>query len=206
MITLYGSGQSRSFKVLWALEEAQLSYEYKQVNIGSSDENGTQTQAYRLLNSQGKVPALVDGNCVITESAAILNYLAALVPDAKLMPASDDLATRAYYDEVCAFVLSDLEQPLWSKAKHSFILPKEYRLKGIRHSTQWEFAKSVKALERYLADKEFVINNQFTMADIAIAYTLNWATNAKFDLPQHLLNYCQAMYQRPACLRALEKA
>jgi len=77
---LYGSGQSRSFRCLWALEEAALDYEYIQVKFGSSDENGTQSDHYKNVNSQGKVPTLINEDLILTESAAIVNYIGTLAP------------------------------------------------------------------------------------------------------------------------------
>ncbi len=60
MSLLYGSGQPRSFRVLWALEEANMPYEYRKVKFGSEGINGTKSEEYRSFNSQGKVPTLVD--------------------------------------------------------------------------------------------------------------------------------------------------
>lgn len=42
---LYGMGKSRSFRALWALEEARLDYEYISVKFGSAEENGTASEA-----------------------------------------------------------------------------------------------------------------------------------------------------------------
>ena len=204
MITLYGSGQSRSFRTLWALEESGLPFEYKAVDIGRSEEGGTQTDSYKQLNFQGKVPSLIDGELIVNESAAILNYIAACVPKKQLMP-TDDIALRAYYDEICFFVLSDLEQPLWTYGKHSFVLPKEHRVKAVLETAHWEFDKSLKALNQYVADKEFVVGEQFTMADLLIAQTLQWAQRFDFSVPTDLLNYKDNLYQRPACEKALKR-
>lgn len=203
MVILYGSGQSRSFRALWALEEAGLDYEYKQVKIGSTDKNGTQTDSYRQLNFQGKVPSLRHDKLIINESIAILNYIATLSPKAKLIP-NNDIALRAYYDEICSFVVTDLEQPLWTNGKHRFVLPKEQRVKDVLETTHLEFTKSLKALNNYIQDHQFVINEQFTMADILISHTLQWAETFKFKIPQHLLEYKSQMYARPACQRAVE--
>lgn len=204
MITLYGSGQSRSFRALWALEEAALPYEYKRVIIGRSDENGTQTASYKQLNFQGKVPSLVHDDLIINESAAILNYIATLEPEAELIPI-DDIALRAYYDEICFFVLADLEQPLWTNGKHRFVLPKEYRVADVLKTADWEFAKSLKALANYLDGKSYAVGDRFTMADILIAHTLQWAETFKFEIPKKLLAYRDRMYERPACKKALSK-
>lgn len=205
MITLYGSNQSRSFRALWALEEVETQYDYKQVKIGSHEDNGTQTESYKQLNFQGKVPTLVDDNIVITESAAILNYIARKFLEYELIPINNSML-RAKYDEVCYFVLSDLEQPLWTFGKHKFVLPQELRLKAINKTTHWEFAKSQATLEHYLNDKEFAVGNHFTMADILIAQTLHWANSFKFDVSEPLLGYTKRMYERSACRRALQKA
>lgn len=199
MITLYGSGQSRSFRVLWALEESGLVYDYKQVKIGQTGDDGTQNDTYKKLNSQGKVPTLVDGNLVISESAAILNYIATISPNKNLIPFNNN-ELRAQYDAVSFFVLSELEQPLWTMAKHRFVLPKEFRLREIKKTAEWEFAKVVSTLSERLNNKEFAINNSFTMADILIAYTLQWAQRSKFDIPDNLVTYCENLYQRSACL------
>ena len=204
MITLYGSGQSRSFRALWALEEAGIEYEYQSVEIGSNTNNGTQTYAYKQLNIQGKVPALTDGKLVLTESGAIVNYIAMQNLAANLIPT--DIVARAHYDQQCFFVLSELEQPLWTYSKHRFILPKEYRLKEISNAVYWEFEKAVNALEQQLSGKEFAVGNHFTMADILIAHTLRWADKAKFIVPEPLLNYTERMCERNAFKQALLKA
>ncbi len=204
MITLYGSGQSRSFRALWALEEAGIEYKYQSVKIGGNTDNGTQTDTYKQLNIQGKVPTLTDGKLVLTESGAIVNYIAMQNLAAKLIPT--DTVTRAHYDQRCFFVLSELEQPLWTYSKHRFILPKEYRLKEISNAVYWEFEKAVNALEQQLSGKEFAVGNHFTMADILIAHTLRWADKAKFIVPEPLLNYTERMCERNAFKQALLKA
>ena len=205
MITLYGSSQSRSFRALWALEEAEISYEYTKIKLGGQDKNGSQTPHYKKINHQGKVPTLVDEQLIITESAAILNYIAVLAPDKNLIPL-DDIKLRASYDEICFFILADLEQPLWTYGKHSFVLPKELRLPQIKKTTEYEFARSIDALQYYLNNKDYAINDRFTMADILVAHTLHWAERAQFTIPDNLANYTDRMYQRPACQRALLKA
>ena len=133
---LYGMGTSRSFRALWALEEAQLDFEYVPLEYGSSESGGMQSQAYLELNSQGKVPTLVDDDLIITESGAILNYLAARSDILTLIP-RQDLKLRARYDEICCFILTDLEQPLWTNGKHRFALPEAQRVEAILKTTSW---------------------------------------------------------------------
>ena len=102
-ITLYGLGPSRSFRCLWALAEADLEHEFVSLDLTSTDSNGAKSPEYLALNSQGKVPSLRHDDFVLTESAAILNYINGL-SDQKFIP--DDLKGRAKYDELAFFVLS----------------------------------------------------------------------------------------------------
>ena len=200
MITLYGNGQSRSFRALWALEEIKIPYIYKHVNLGI----GTHAPCddFLLLNSQGKVPILTDDDLVITESAAILNYIAALKPSSCLIP-KDNPSLRAKYDEICFFALSELEQPLWTSGKHRFALPEEVRVLDILDTVHWEFDMAIKALGYLMKGKMFAIGDQFTMADILVAHTLHWAEDFMFDVPDEFQTYWKSMYERPACKKAL---
>ncbi len=210
MIKLYGRGQSRSFRCLWALEESGLPYEYIDVSIGSPKPGGTRTPEYLKLNFQGKVPTLVDGDLILTESAAIVNYIARRAPVGLVMP--QDSRERALYDELCYFVMTDFEQPLWTTGKHKFALPKEQRVASVLPTAAWEFQKSLKALQHYFSCREgdqesnrrYAVASTFTGADILIAQTLNWGKQFGMELPENLEAYRQRMYDRPGCHRALD--
>jgi len=102
-------------------------------------------------------------------------------------------------------VLSDLEQGLWSNGKHRFALPEAQRIPQMLATASWEFAKAQKALKRMFDGNDFAIGNQFSMADILLAQTISWANRFEFDLDNQFLDYKNRLYQRPACLRALEK-
>lgn len=204
MITLYGNGQSRSFRALWALEEINVPYIYEHVDLGLGSGSNSLHDDFLLLNSQGKVPTLTDDDLVLTESAAILNYIAALKVSLNLAPERDPVL-RAKYDEICFFVLSELEQPLWTSGKHRFALPEEVRVLKILDTVHWEFDKAINALGHLMKGKKYAIGNQFTMADILVAHTLRWAEDFMFDVPDEFQAYRESMYERPACKRALKE-
>jgi len=203
---LYGMGISRSFRTLWAAEETRADYEYIELKFGSKGDDGPQSEQYRKLNHQGKVPTLVDGDLVICESAAILNYLAAKAPQQNLMPA-DGSADRARYDEMCFFILSELEQPLWTTGKHKFAIPEQYRVPEIlTKTTAFEFAKAQTALLAIKGKREYAAGNHFTMADILLAQTLGWAQRFEFTIEDSLLEYKDRMTKRAAFSRAMKMA
>ncbi len=195
-------GKSRSFRALWALEEAAIEYEYVAIEFASKDSNGAQSDSYRALNPQGKVPTLVDEELVLTESGAILNYIAAKSGNLDLIP-SNDLQLRAKYDEACYFILTELEQGLWTNGKHRFALPVEHRVPDILPTADWEFNKAIKALQTFFDGEGYVVGDEFTMADVLLAHTLNWAESFKFTVPEKLLTYKNKMYYRSACKKSL---
>ncbi|MFT6029850.1 MAG: glutathione S-transferase [Oleiphilaceae bacterium] len=203
---LYGTKKSRSFRCVWAAEEAGLDYEYIEVALGSSELNGSQTDNYRQLNFQGKVPTYCDNHVTLTESGAILSYFAKIHPEKSLIP-NDTSPSRAHYDQLAFFVMSDLEQSLWTNSKHRFALPAIYRVPDVLPITHWEFEKSQKALVRLIGEHpaKFALGENFTMVDILIAHTLNWAESFKFKVLPGLLDYKTRLYSRPACIAALEK-
>ena len=199
-LTLHGFSQSRSFRALWALHEAGLKHQYIELDFSSEGPGAAKHPDYLKLNTQGKVPTLVHDDFVLTESAAILNYIDTLC-DKSFVPV--DARTRAKYDELSFFVLSELEQPLWTTGKHRFAIPEEHRVAEIFDTARWEFDKALNALHRLLSLSNFAIGESFSFADILLAQTFNWADRFKFKLPQSYLQYRDRMYQRAAALKAL---
>lgn len=206
---LYGMAQSRSFRALWALEESGLDYEYVAVKLfgDPAAADSAQNADYLALNSQGKVPTLVHQNMVLSESIAILNYIARKAPDTELLPRMDTI-TYAHHDELICFILAELEQPLWSSGKHRFALPAEHRIPQMLETAKFEFAKAVSTLDKLLDDdfsasEGYVFANKFSMADLLLAHTFNWAIRFNFDVPEKYVELRDRHYQRPAAVRAM---
>ena len=147
------------------------------------------------------MPTLVDGEVVLTESAAIVNYAAMLSPAKELLPTA--IAERARYDEICYFVMTDLEQPLWSIGKHRFALPEEVRQPGMQKTAQFEFEKSLRALRHHFDGSGYVAGQHFTMADILLAHTINWAERFEMPIDAGFIKCRDRMYSRPECQHSL---
>ncbi|MCC8988107.1 MAG: glutathione S-transferase, partial [Candidatus Contendobacter sp.] len=116
MFKVYGCPHTRSTRVVWALEEVGAEYEYQKVDLFAGE--GRQP-AYLALNPGGKVPALADGDLVLTESSAICTYIGDAFPASGLTPPFGS-PERARYNQWCSFAVCELEQPLWTMAKHRF--------------------------------------------------------------------------------------
>lgn len=200
MLKVYGFPNTRSTRVVWTLEEVGAEYDYIKVDLLKGE---GQSPAFLELNPGGKVPTLTDGALVLTESAAICTYIGEKYPAARLTPPAGTLE-RAKYDQWCCFVISELEQPLWTIAKHRFALPEKRRVPAVLETAAWEFSIAAKVLDAGLGNHEFILGDRFSIADILIAHTLVWASKA-YKLPlgsKRLDAYVERLLARPAWTRA----
>jgi glutathione S-transferase len=198
-LKVYGWPNTRSLRVVWALEEAGASYDYVPVNLTRGE---GRRPAYLSLNPGGKVPALQDGDLLLTESAAICSYVGDRYPGTGLTPRCGT-RERALYDKWCFFVLSELEQPLWTIGKHRFAIPERYRVPAMAETATWEFAVAAKALNAQFGDGPFVLGERFTAADILLGHTLAWAEAWSIPVEhERLREYAQRLRGRAALSRA----
>ena len=192
MYQVIGPKKSRAMRVLWALEELGAPYDHQSDMPGS--------EAVKSLNPSGKVPVLVSDGQVLTDSTAIVTYLADR--HGALIPAPGTIA-RAHHDAVVQTVLDEMDAILWMAAKHSFILPEDQRLPAIKDSLRWEWARNLDRFAPRIAG-DCLMGDDFTVADIICTHCLNWGTAIKFDVtPDALRTYQKRMTARPALQRLM---
>jgi len=199
---LYGATRSRSTRIAWVLEELGVEWDWNPLSFRKGEHR---SPAFLALNPGGKVPVLVCDGTPITESAAIARFLCARHPDAGLLPAEGTLAA-ARVDQWLFFVTTELEQALWTKAKHTFALPEKLRVPAVRETANAEFKRAAAVAERMFADGPFAAGDAFTVADVFLGHTCFWARAAGLwdTLPPALQAYAQTQMKRPAYKRAVE--
>lgn len=201
MITLYGFPNSRSLRAAWTLEELGVEYDYHSVDMMAAEGQG---EAHLARHPDGKVPVLQDGELTLFESSAICRYLAERYGEpGSLLPAS--MEGRALVDQWMSFVVSELEQPLWTQAKHKFVLPREQRVPAILPTAAWEFQRALGAVQRRFDGEGWLVGDGFTLADLLLAHTLSWGVQFKHRLPDSLNDYRKRCMARPALARAVER-
>ena len=188
-LTVIGHARTRTLRVLWALEELGLPYDYVPATPRSPEAVAA--------SPTGKVPVLVADGETITDSVAILHFLADR--EGRLThPAGT--AARARQDAVTFRVMDEVEAPLWLIARHTFALPEDRRLPAVKDSARLDAAEALAALP---APGGFAAGDEFTVADIVLAHCIRWATNAKVEpIPDALAAYAARMTERPAFQRA----
>ncbi len=195
MYTVIGSPRTRSMRVYWALEEMGLDYE---INTAPP-----RSEEVRALNPSGKIPCLLVGDDAIIDSVAIIQFLA---DRHKQLTFPAGTIKRAQQDSFTQFCCDEIDGALWTAGKNSFVHPEEMRVPAIKPTAKYEFANAMKTLEARLGDKEFVMGDTFTIPDLLLGHCANWATGAKFDIPEGpVAEYFKRVTSRPAYQRAKDK-
>jgi glutathione S-transferase len=193
MYTVFGGLRSRTFRVLWMLEELGLTYTHNPA-APRSDE-------VRAHNASGKVPVLLVDDTALTDSVAIMTYLADRHDALTFKAGSLD---RAQQDGHTQFILDEMDAALWTASRHSFILPEEMRVPEIKDSLKWEYQRSLNFLADRLGKGTFLMGDTVTIPDLLATHCANWAISAKFpEPPAALANYFDRMRDRPAYQRVL---
>ena len=195
MYTVIGAVRSRTFRVLWMLEELGLAYRHHAAAPRSDD--------VRAHNPVGKVPVLLDGDATLTDSTAILTYLAD--KHGRLAYPCGTL-DRARQDAHTNFLLDEFDAILWTASRHSFILPEDKRVSAIKESLKWEYERSLERLAQRLGDGPCLMGAEVTIPDIIATHCGNWAVSAKFPPPgKAVAAYYERLRARPAYRRVAEK-
>ena len=196
MYQVIGIIPSRAFRVMWMLEE--LGQDYTHVSALP------QSPGVVEFNPAGKVPVLIEDGTPITDSTAIIQYLADK-HGAMTCPAGT--LERARQDSLTQFLLDEFDSALWLAARHSFILPEEKRIAAIKNTLRWEFERSEKTLVHRMGAGPFIMGDEMTVPDILLAHCLDWALLARFPITQpRLSDYLDMMRARPAWQRVTAKA
>lgn len=111
---LYQFAPTRSIRCRWVLQELGIEFESKTINMLKGEHRSPR---FLAVNPAGKLPSLVDGDLILTETIGIALYLSEQYPEVELMPS--DLASRAQVFRWLFFTGTELEQPLWRIARHT---------------------------------------------------------------------------------------
>ena len=176
---LYFAPQTRAIRPLIMLEELAVPYEIVLIDFKGGEHKSVE---YRKIHPHGQLPALQDGALTMFESAAICAYLADKFPDKQMAPALGTIERGMYYQWMF-YSMAALE---------GFALDRE-RMK-----------ECFLVLDRVLADREFIVCNKITAADVMIGSGIIW-----LDARHHLLNdfpsldaYAKRLLARPSFQRA----
>lgn len=195
-LTFYTHPQSRGRSVYWMLEECGASFD----TVIMDYEDSLQSPEYLAINPMGKIPTLRYGDTVITEAAAIIQFLADLFPEKQLAPAVGSAQRGEYYRWFC-FMVGPMEAAMMAKF-WQFSPPAE----ASRSLGYGDFERVVRTVKQTLSGKEYLIGKHFTAADLYMSAIIDFGYRSQiWPESQVLCDYTTRIQQREAFMRATEK-
>lgn len=199
-IVLYSNKMSRGRIVHWMLEELGEPYKIEWLDYGST----MKSAEYLAINPMGKVPALKHGDGVVTETAAILTYLADAFPEKGLIPAHGT-PERAAFFRWMFFIAGPLEAATTAKFLNwqaPETTPVGTPAKGFLGFGSLEL--TLATLEAHLKQNQYVCGEQFTAADVYLGSHLGYSMLFAKTVPTNpaFMAYFKRVTQRPARQRA----
>ena len=166
MIKLYFAPRTRSVRILWLLEELGLPYQLERVEFRPPAKT-----FFAQPTPLGKLPAIEDGDVVMSESGAIVEYILERYGEGRLAPAAGS-PERASFLQWLHFAESTAFPPLGIVVWLTL-----YRDDAARHATLVADARARAAMgldvvERSLAGRRYLVGDEFTAADIMMGFTL----------------------------------
>jgi glutathione S-transferase len=206
MLTLYGVSRSRATRPLWALQETGLAFTqvpvlqaYRLTGANAAWAGlTTASPAFLAINPQGQIPALADGDVVLTESLAITLYIARK-SGGPLAPQSD--LETAQMEQWALFAATSVETPalemFYPIAEGRDKTPEGSALIGVAAE---KLRRPLGRLQAWLSVNPYLVGDRFTAADINTAECVRYAQGhptllAEFPAVLDWLQRCQA---RPA--------
>lgn len=190
-LVLYHHPYSRAANVLWMLEELGVDYELRFVDLLSGAHKAPELLA---LNPMGKLPILSDGDQIVTEVAAIGLYLADRYALGRLAPALDD-PKRGTYLRWSFFAPSVIEPGAMAKLNNWEAKPS---------AAGWGTHEAMlEAIEFAIRDKQYLLGDSFSMADVIFGGTVRYMLRFKMIEPRPSFTaYSERLSARPASQRA----
>ena len=191
---LYWAPRTRSSRAIWMLEEAGVDYELELVDIGNPERRDP--KEFLEASPMGKVPALVDGDVKMSESAAICLYVADRYRSGTLAPAIDD-PSRGKFLYWLMYTPAVVEPAMSEKFNRS---------ETNRHRSGWgDFELMIETLEQGIDGRTWIMGDKFTAADVMLGSSTVFLRLFEMLPDSKILSaYADRCLDRPAYKKVLE--
>lgn len=203
MITIYHLDTSRSERIVWLMEELGLEYE---LELFQRNDNGSAPDALRKIHALGKAPVIRDGNTVLAESGAIVDYIVHRYAGDRLAvaPAAADYARYIYWFHFA-------EGSLMSLLILALVLSRvpEADASPVRTRVLERMEQTLAFIDSELAQATYFAGATFSAADVMMTFPFTTMRHfLKYDLAPYanILAYLQRIESRPAYQKAMALA
>jgi len=195
-IELFGFPGTRANRVQWLLDELELPYEYRKLELMQGEHKRA---PYLERHPHGLVPALTDDGTTLIESAAMILHLADKA--GKLAPPVGGMDRARYYQFVI-YASATLDSHAVQYFFHTAFFPPERRDPAKAEAAKPQLVTAIDFLERELGDAEYLVGNEFSAADVAVGYPLALMAQSKLlEGRERISAYFGRLAARPAFKR-----
>ena len=199
MIKIYHAKGTRGLRVMWLCEELNIDYEIQNVDFSKEFRFSEQ---WLKINPLGKLPSLRDGDILLFESCAMIQYILDKYGGGKLQP-SPSTTSYAYFLQWLWFSEATFARPIGEIVNHRREFPDEQEIPEVVQEMQSRIYKCLDALNEALKGKDFILGKDFTAADISLGYSLLIAQNRiDKEFPEKVDKYWGNISSRRAFITA----
>ena len=201
MLKVHFSPNSRAGRIIWLMEELELEYE---VNIMPFSKEGLKSDEHRARHALGRVPVLEDGEVMIFESGAIIEYVLTRHKEGGLKPKADS-PEFPYYLQWFHYCEGMVMPPMNQIVVQTILLPPERRDENVLKQAKNLLTKSLMMVNANLEDKEYLIGD-FSAADLMLGHACYMSNRmgCVTDEMHHIKDYVARISARPAFKKAIE--
>ena len=203
MLKLYYSPGSCALASHITLEEAGAAYTSERIDFKNNQQNSAE---YLAINPKGRVPALVTDRGILTETPAMLVFIAQSFPQAKLAPFDDAFAfaqAQAFNSYLCSTVhvahAHKMRGHRWAREESSFA--------DMKRKVPETMAASFALIERDMLWGPWVMGEQYTICDPYLFTLALWLEGDSVDLATlpKVADHRKRMAERPAVRKVLDE-
>ena len=201
MLKIHHVPLTRSFRVIWLCEELGLAYEAIPTDFSPAYRASAE---WRALNPVGKVPVLLDDKLVMFESGAMVQHILNRYAEGQLEP-TPGTTEHALFLQWCWFGEATFARPLGEIVNHKREFPDDQNIPAVLEEMANRSAVSLAAVAEATADKNYLLGDAFSAADIMVGYSLRLVdTLLPHRMTDDIQPYWQRLLARPAYQRALK--
>lgn len=177
MIKIYGAILSRASRNAWAAEEAGVAYQIVPLDYKGGEHKQPK---FLAINPAGKMPALVDGDVMMSESLAINLYIAQTYAKGTLWP--NDAKAQARCLQWSMWAGGEMEPVAYGRLREMLFKKEEERNHGLLAQLAEQAKPLVETLNVALNASTFLAGNAFSVADLNAACVVEYLARSNFDL------------------------
>jgi len=195
VLTIYHVTTTRGMRVIWLCEELGLDYEVRKIDFS---QQYRATAEWRQLNPVGKVPVMQDGDTVMFESGAMVEYILARYGDGRLHPPVHS-PDYAHYLQWLWFGEATMSRPLGEIVNHRREFPGDAEIPAVIEEMKDRTEVCLHALAAHLKDRSYLLGDTFSAADIMVGYAIGLVEMLAAErMPDGLDPYWARLQARPA--------